>query len=89
MNLADITKVAETRITNDLEKLIEATVDKNKADYAVFTGVQIHYWTDPDNYFKNEYIWPQKSYAIVNNNRIELDIVNTKGLSSRQLELLF
>lgn len=89
MDLADITKVAERRITQDLETLISTTVDKKKADYAVLTGIQIHYWTDPDKYYKNEYIWPQKSYAVVNEKRVDLNIQGTKGLSSRQLELVY
>lgn len=89
MNLADVTKVAERRITSDLETLIKSTVDKTKADYAVLTGVQIHYWTDPEKYFKNEYIWPQKSYAYVDGKRIELNISDTKGLSDRQLNMLY
>lgn len=89
MNLADITKVAERRITSDLETLIEATVDKKKANYAVLTGVQIHYWTDPDATYKNEYIWPRKSYAYVDGERIELNLPMTRGLSQRQLELVY
>ena len=40
----DITKVAERTISDDLEYLISKTVDTNKADYAVVTGVQIHNW---------------------------------------------
>lgn len=89
MNLADITKVAERRITSDLETLIEATVDKKKANYAVLTGVQIHYWTDPEATYKNEYIWPRKSYVYVDGERIELNLPMTQGLSQRQLELVY
>lgn len=88
MDLVDVTKLAEQRITSDLETLIDATVDKKKADYAVLTGVQIHYWSDPEKYYKNEYIWPRKSYAIIDGRRIDVDITNTKGLSPRQLELV-
>jgi Limiting CO2-inducible proteins B/C beta carbonyic anhydrases len=36
--------VAERTITSDLEGLIKAAVDTQKADYAVVTGVQIHNW---------------------------------------------
>lgn len=37
-------QVAERTITSDLEGLIKAAVDTQKADYAVVTGVQIHNW---------------------------------------------
>jgi Limiting CO2-inducible proteins B/C beta carbonyic anhydrases len=37
-------QVAERTITSDLEGLIKAAVDTEKADYAVVTGVQIHNW---------------------------------------------
>lgn len=89
MDLTDITKVAERRITEDLETLISKTVDKSKADYAVLTGVQIHYWTDPDKYYKNEYIWPSKSYAYVDGKRVDMNVMEMKGLSSRQLEMVY
>lgn len=62
IDLADITKLAEEQITNDLETLISKTVDRNRADYAVFTGIQIHTWDTPENYWTNEYILPKSSY---------------------------
>lgn len=37
-------QVAERTITDDLEYLIQQSVDPTKADYAVVTGVQIHNW---------------------------------------------
>ena len=89
LNLADITSFAEKRITEDLETLIEKTVDTKKADYAVMTGIQIHYWTDPDNYYRNEYIHPGKSYAVINNEKITIPIRNVLPLSQRQLDSLF
>jgi hypothetical protein len=39
-----VPQVAERQITTDLEYLISKTVDPQKADYAVVTGVQIHNW---------------------------------------------
>ncbi len=33
--------MAERTITDDLEYLIQHTVDRSKADYAVVTGVQV------------------------------------------------
>lgn len=89
INLATLTQFAEQRITNDLEQLIQQTVDTKKADYAVMTGIQIHYWTDPDKYYRNEYIAPGKSYAVIDNQRIPLDIQHTIPLSKRQLDTLY
>ena len=41
LDLVSVTKAAERTITSDLEYLIEKAVDPKKADYAVFTGVQV------------------------------------------------
>ena len=43
-------QVAERTISSDLELLISKTVNREKADYAVVTGVQVHNWaTEFDN----------------------------------------
>lgn len=41
LDLVAVTKAAERTITSDLEYLISKAVDPAKADYAVFTGVQV------------------------------------------------
>lgn len=41
LDLVSVTKAAERTITSDLEYLVEKAVDTKKADYAVFTGVQV------------------------------------------------
>ncbi|KAJ9506074.1 hypothetical protein QJQ45_016619 [Haematococcus lacustris] len=41
LDLVAVTKAAERTITSDLEFLIEKAVDPKKADYAVFSGVQV------------------------------------------------
>ena len=92
INKVDIslfTLLAEEQITNDLEILISKTVDISKADYAVFTGIQIHSWDNPDNYWTNEYILPKTSYIVINGDRYNLDVNNVKKLSYRQLSKLF
>ena len=89
IDLANLTTITEQRITADLEELIKKTVNTKKADYAVMTGIQIHYWTDPDKYYRNEYISPGKAYAVVDEKRKELDIQNVLPLSKRQLDGLF
>lgn len=76
-DLVSMTKLAERAITNDLEWLISKTVDTKKADYAVFTGVQIHNWAndlDNANSESFEFVWPTKAYAVVNGERKEIDL---------------
>ena len=46
--------------------MIALTVDTQRADYAVFSGVQIH---GNDN---APFIWPAKNYAVVNGSRIDI-----------------
>ena len=89
MNLADITKLAEERISEDLEILISKTVDTTKADYAVFTGIQIHTWENPSEYWTNEHILPSLSYIVVDGEKIQLNISDVKKLSFRQLSSLW
>lgn len=89
LTLQTVTEYAEKRITSDLEQLIQKTVDTKKADYAVMTGIQIHFWTDPDNYYRNEYISPTHSYTVINNQKQTIDLQNVLPLSYRQLNGLF
>ncbi|CAL6334608.1 unnamed protein product [Bathycoccus prasinos] len=42
LGLVDVTKLANKVIQGDIADLIEKTVDPEKADYAVITGIQIH-----------------------------------------------
>lgn len=53
----------------DLEYLIEKTVDPKKADYAVIVGVQIHNWASelvPHGEVSLEFVAPSKAYTVVN-----------------------
>ena len=60
----------------DLEKLISKAVDPSKADYAVFTGIQIHNWSDKfeDDEPNFEFIMPGKSYVVVQGKKKEIDL---------------
>ena len=89
MDLTDVTKMAEKRITEDLEALIRDTVDPRKADYAVFTGVQIHAWKSAAEEYRNEYIWPRKSYVCVDGKKSGLDLAGALASSRRQLDASF
>lgn len=41
MDLVGLTNLAERAFTEDLEAMIAETIDTNKIDYAVITGVQV------------------------------------------------
>ena len=57
-DLLELTKTALKVIQKDMERLIQLTVNTDRSDYAVFTGIQIH---GPDR----NYIWPDLSYCVV------------------------
>eukprot|EP00897_Mesotaenium_endlicherianum_P010474 jgi/Mesen1/9455/ME000627S08833 len=76
-SLVDVTKAALDVITEDLERLISKTVDPEKADYAVITGIQIHSSSlEPGEPFNIDrivdYIAPGKMYAVVQGERQEI-----------------
>ena len=60
----------------DLEKLISKAVDPAKADYAVFTGVQIHNWSDrfEDDEPNLEFIMPGKAYVVIQGKQTAIDL---------------
>lgn len=65
-DLVTLTKATQHIIREDLERMIQLTVDPSKTDYAVFTGVQIH---GPSH---KDWIWIETSYAFVNGERNSL-----------------
>lgn len=58
--LAVLTKTAHRVIVEDLEHMIEITVDPLVSDYAIVSGIQIH---GPDS---EQYIWPGKMVVMKN-----------------------
>jgi hypothetical protein len=90
LNLVSLTAAAERTMTDDLEYLIEKTVDTSKADYAVVTGVQIHNWaSDLANGMPSmEFVAPTKVYVCVNGQKMHLDISKVPSMSPRQIMLL-
>ncbi len=62
-DLVTLTKATQHIIREDLERMIQLTVETNKTDYAVFTGVQIHGLTHKD------WIWIETSYVFVDGER--------------------
>jgi hypothetical protein len=62
-DLLGVTMLAHRVILEDLEQTVETTVDTSRADYAVFSGVQIH---TPEH---ANHVWPGPMYAVVSGDR--------------------
>lgn len=85
--LSSLTCIAERVITEDLEELIMRCVDLRMADYAVITGVNIHDWPI-SNGPRLEYVAPRTSYAVIQGERVELDLSALPAFAPRQLSIL-
>ena len=57
--LVALTKLAQQVILEELERMLQLTVDTSKSDYAVLTEVQFHGQDTED------YVWPRTMYAVV------------------------
>lgn len=65
-DLVTLTKIAHSVIREDLERMIQLTVDSASFPYAVFTGVQIH---GPGS---QTWIWPETPYVMAEGTKITL-----------------
>ncbi|MBW2735953.1 MAG: hypothetical protein JRH20_26510 [Deltaproteobacteria bacterium] len=65
-NLAELTHTAHTLVREELEELIAVAADASKADYAIFTGIQIHGLNG------EQLSWIHRPYAMVEGKRQEL-----------------
>lgn len=68
IDIKSVTMAMSNLITEELEHMIELTVDTEIADYAVFTGVQVHQPVE------GSMIWSNRSYACVRGERRELTL---------------
>ena len=66
--LLELTELAERIIAEDLERMIDLTVDRDRADYAVLGGLQIN-GSDRQNYVR-----PGRMYAVERGTRSELSL---------------
>ena len=66
-DLLSLTQTTLRVIQSDLKRMIDLTVQTDRSDYAVFTGIQIH---GPDG----NYIWPALCYNVVNGAQEEIAI---------------
>ncbi|MFQ5593320.1 MAG: hypothetical protein ACE5HA_04160 [Anaerolineae bacterium] len=67
-DLVALTKLAHEVIVEDLERMIDLTVDPAHSDYAALTGIQVH---GPG---KTNYIWPGTLRTVVSGQRHDLVI---------------
>jgi len=78
-SLVGLTKIAMSTIRKDLQRLVELTVDTEKADYFVVTGVQIHgpKYTDEHGVCisdDTDYIFPWLVYGMVDGKPVEIQL---------------
>jgi hypothetical protein len=57
-DLLSLTKITHTVILEELERMIQLTVDPTRSDYGVFTGIQIH---APEG---RHFVWPGAAYVV-------------------------
>ena len=69
-DLVTLTQIAYKLILEDLEHLVNLTVDTSISDYAILSGIQIHF---PD---REQYIWPGAMYVVINGHREEIVLGN-------------
>ncbi|RUS15659.1 hypothetical protein BC937DRAFT_92168 [Endogone sp. FLAS-F59071] len=65
-SIAELTQVAYQVCLEDLKRLITSVIHGERADYAVFTGVQIN------SGGRLNFIWPGECYAVIDGKRHEL-----------------
>ncbi len=67
-DLVQVTRLARRAIDEDLARLAGDEIDAARADWAVFTGIQIH---GPGG---RELVWPGSAYAVIAGQRRELNL---------------
>jgi hypothetical protein len=70
-DLMTLTKIAYRVILEDLEHLVELTLDTSVSDYAILSGIQIH---GPN---REQYTWPGVMYVVINGQREEMVLADT------------
>jgi hypothetical protein len=68
VDLLTLTQTAYDTIVEDLERMIERTVNPDRADYAVLTGIQVH---GPK---QQNFVWPGRAYSVTRGERLDLSI---------------
>ncbi|MGK0290720.1 MAG: hypothetical protein ACI86H_002179 [bacterium] len=79
--LITLTKLSYETILDDLESLIESTLNIEDCDYAVISGILIH---GPDG---EDYIWPGRTYELVFGNESDISIFSNQEDDLNDLEV--
>ena len=88
LGLVEVTKLANKVIQGDIADLIEKTVDPEKADYAVITGIQIHSTRVANSKVWHphlEFIAPTSMYIVKDGIKHTMDIMGIDPPTPRQL----
>lgn len=65
-DLPSLTRIAHAVILEELERMIQLTVDPTRSDYGLFTGIQIH---APEG---RHFVWPGAAYVAIGGKRMSL-----------------
>lgn len=65
-NLLSLTRIAYAVILEELERMIQLTVDPMRSDYGLFTGIQIHV---PEG---RHFVWPGTDYVMRDGAQLKL-----------------
>jgi len=65
-DLPTLTRIAHAVILEELERMIQLTVDPTRSDYGLFTGIQIH---TPDG---RHFVWPGAAYVVKDGKKVSL-----------------
>jgi hypothetical protein len=68
-DLLSLTRIAHQVILENLERMIQLTVDPTRSDYGVFTGIQIH---APEG---RHFVWPGAAYVVKDGKKVSLSDV--------------
>lgn len=66
-DLLELTKITQAAIQTDIEHILETVIQKDKCDFGLAAGIQVH---GP----KANYVWPAACYVVVNGEKIVLNI---------------
>ena len=68
-DLPSLTRIAHAVILEELERMIQLTVDPSRSDYGLFTGIQVH---TPDG---RHFVWPGAAYVVKDKKKVSLSEV--------------
>lgn len=85
VDLRDLTYYVEDVVSENLQSLIDEYISQNKAEYAVVTGIQIHYCSKlmSNKLYETEFIEPKKFYVNKNKQVTHINLDKIMSLTPR------